>query len=83
MFLDESGNHDLKKIDPNYPVFVLGGVIVDEGYAKTVIEEEVNRFKKSWFGSTSPVLHTADITRNRHEFEILKDSKTREIFWRI
>ena len=80
MYLDESGNHDLKKIDPNYPVFVLGGVIVDESYAEAAMEEEVNQFKMSWFGSTSPVLHTADITRNRLEFEILKDSKTREGF---
>ena len=80
MYLDESGNHDLKKIDPNYPVFVLGGVIVDESYAETVMEEEVNEFKMSWFGSTSPVLHTADITRNRLEFEILKDGVTRERF---
>ena len=80
MYLDESGNHDLKKIDPNYPVFVLGGVIVDESYAETVMEEEVNQFKVSWFGSTSPVLHTADMTRNSLEFEILKDSKTRERF---
>ncbi len=30
MFLDESGNHDLTGIDLQYPVFVLGGVIVDE-----------------------------------------------------
>ncbi len=80
MYLDESGNHDLKKIDPNYPVFVLGGVIVEEGYAETVMEEEVSQFKMSWFGSTSPVLHTADITRNRLEFEILKHRKTRERF---
>ena len=80
MYLDESGNHDLKKIDPNYPLFVLGGVIVDESYATTVMEEEVNQFKMSWFGSTSPVLHTADITRNRFEFEILKDGETRKRF---
>ncbi len=80
MYLDESGNHDLKKMDPNYPVFVLGGVIVDESYATTVMEEEVNQFKMSWFGSTSPVLHTADITRNRLEFEILQDGETRKRF---
>ena len=80
MYLDESGDHNLEKIDPDYPVFVLGGVIVDESYAETVMEEEVNQFKMSWFGSTSPVLHTADITRNRLEFEILKDGKTRERF---
>ena len=29
LFLDESGDHNLTIIDPLYPVFVLGGVIID------------------------------------------------------
>lgn len=29
LFLDESGSHDLAVIDPAYPVFVLGGAIID------------------------------------------------------
>lgn len=33
LFLDESGDHNLAVIDPAYPVFVLGGVIVDDQYA--------------------------------------------------
>ena len=28
LFLDESGDHSLAKIDPQYPLFVLGGIIV-------------------------------------------------------
>ena len=28
LFLDESGDHNLAVIDPQYPLFVLGGVIV-------------------------------------------------------
>ena len=35
LYLDESGDHSLSVIDPQYPVFVLGGVIVDVGYAAT------------------------------------------------
>ena len=29
LFLDESRDHSLSVIDPQYPVFVLGRVIVD------------------------------------------------------
>jgi hypothetical protein len=29
MFLDESGDHNLIVSDPNHPIFVLGGVIMD------------------------------------------------------
>ena len=82
LYLDESGNHDLRKIDPDYPVFVLGGVIVEDNYAKTVLEMEVGSFKLRWFGSTSTVLHTADMVRNRNEFGILQDSGVRERFYR-
>jgi hypothetical protein len=36
LFLDESGDHNLSVIDPQYPLFVLGGIIVDQDYAKGV-----------------------------------------------
>ena len=39
LFLDESGDHNLTVIDPNYPVFVLGGVIVDQEYADGPLAE--------------------------------------------
>ena len=32
--LDESGDANLEQIDPAYPVFVLGGVILDDDYAR-------------------------------------------------
>jgi hypothetical protein len=32
MFLDESGDHNLKVIDPNHPVFALVGCIFEENY---------------------------------------------------
>ena len=38
LFLDESGSHNLRVVDPDYPVFVLGGVIIgsDEELAATL-----------------------------------------------
>ena len=82
LYFDESGNHNLRKIDPDYPVFVLGGVIVGDRYAKTVLESDVERFKLRWFGSTKSVLQTADMVRNRNEFGILRNSEVRERFYR-
>jgi hypothetical protein len=43
LFLDESGDHSLNKIDTQYPVFVLGGCIVDGGYHDSQMTEEVQR----------------------------------------
>ena len=81
LFLDESGDHNLSQIDPQYPMFVLGGVIVDKEYSDGLLTDELNAFKKSLFGRTKIVLHTADIVRNRNGFERLKDAGFRLQFF--
>ena len=35
VFLDESGDDNLQNIDPRYPVFVLGAVVIEKGYRRT------------------------------------------------
>ncbi|MDQ3411427.1 MAG: DUF3800 domain-containing protein [Chloroflexota bacterium] len=58
LYLDESGNHDLNptKIAPNYPVFVLGGVIVDRAHVRNVIEPDIRQFKRTHFGREDVIL---------------------------
>ena len=82
MFLDESGDHNLSVIDPQYPLFVLGGVIMDAEYVRDVLTPRVQAFKRMLFGNERLVLHTADITRNRNGFERLKDTGFRTEFYR-
>ena len=81
LFLDESGDHSLAAIDPEYPVFVLGGVLVDADYADRALEEEVAQFKLDTLGRSDIVLHTMDIVRERNGFEALTDSAFRERFY--
>ena len=81
LFLDESGDHNLSIIDTSYPVFVLGGVIVDKDYADGPLTEAFDSFKRELFGRTDIVLHTADIVRNRNGFEELKNSEFRTRFY--
>lgn len=81
MYLDESGNHDLLRIDGQYPVFVLGGVIVDSAYADGEMSERVRTFKRDFFGSEDVILHTSEIARNQNAFECLKNKTTRERFY--
>lgn len=82
LYLDESGDHNLAVIDPSYPLFVLGGVIMEQRYAEGPLEEALGRFKRDLFGRDDLVLHTADITRNRNGFERLKEPAFRERFYR-
>lgn len=81
LFLDESGDHNLSVIDPSYPLFVLGGVIVDQRYAEGQLEDTLRAFKRRLFGRDDLILHTADITRNRNGFEPLKERAFRERFY--
>jgi hypothetical protein len=81
LFLDESGDHNLSVIDPQYPLFVLGGVIMDLDYAKGAATDLINAFKESLFGDSNIHLHTADITRNRNGFDKLKDTQFRQRFY--
>lgn len=81
MFLDESGDHNLEVIDPQYPMFVLAGVIMEQHYAQGELEQKIAQFKQDLFGRTDIILHTADITRNRNGFENLKDRAFRQRFF--
>jgi Protein of unknown function (DUF3800) len=58
MFLDESGDHNLAKIDPRYTVFVLGGIIVDRTYARTTMRDCIRQLKLDFFDDPDIVLHT-------------------------
>lgn len=80
LFLDESGDHNLIKIDNQYPIFVLGGVIIDKEYLP-ILDQKVNDFKIKFFGNKDIILHTADISRNKNGFESLKDTEFREKFF--
>ena len=81
LFLDESGDHNLQYISNDYPIFVLGGCIVEHNYYKKQLKPEVDNFKISFFKSKDIILHTRDITRNKGVFEKLKDKKTRNQFY--
>jgi len=81
LFLDESGDHSLGRVDPQYPVFVLGGIVVESDYSQHVLEPRVAEFQRSLFGREDLILHTADICRNKNGFERLVDSHFRQYFY--
>jgi hypothetical protein len=80
LYLDESGSQNFRKVEPSYPVFVLGGIIVDRVYARTKLEDRLRAFKETFFGRDDIVLHTADIVRARNGFESLTEPASRARF---
>jgi len=81
MFLDESGDHSLDKIDTSYPMFVLAGCIFDFDYYSTVAEPKINELKIKYFGKTDLILRSYDIRKQKGSFSSLVDKKKREEFY--
>ena len=54
---------------------------MDDEYAESHLTKVLNEFKQEMFDATDVVLHTADITRNRNGFELMKDSSFRSRFY--
>ena len=64
LFIDESGDHNLlpEKIDPQFPLFVLTGIVF-EGKEYKKFQKELLKFKKSIFGTEKIILHAKELTR--------------------
>ncbi|MGH7233530.1 MAG: DUF3800 domain-containing protein [Nitrospiraceae bacterium] len=81
LFLDESGDHSLDVIDPQYPLFVLGGYIMDLHYHESVATPLLNAYKHRLFGTSDFILHTAEIVRRKGPFQKLTDHTFRDKFY--
>lgn len=82
VYVDESGDHGLTNIDPNYPVFVLAFCIVEkETYIRQIVPA-VQRLKFDYFGHDMVVLREADIRKSRPPFDILMNPVVRDPFYR-
>ncbi|MCO6050879.1 DUF3800 domain-containing protein [Mesorhizobium sp. RP14(2022)] len=80
IYVDESGDHSLTSIDPNFPVFCLAFCIFKK---QDYIDRAVplmQAFKFRWFGHDTVVMHESDITKKRKAFHFLQYDDKRERF---
>lgn len=79
-FIDESGDFELAKIDPKYPVCAQCALTstVDEYLAKAV--PNLLKIKYSFFGDECVIMHGHKIRKRSAPFDILRDDKIREEF---
>ena len=71
VYADESGDHGLVSIDPEYPVFALTFCMIRKlDYADTIVPA-IQRFKFDFWGHDAVVLHEHDIRKSKGEFAIL------------
>lgn len=80
VFVDESGDHGITRVAPEYPVFVLLFVIVRKDDYVDRVCRDVQRLKLAFWGHDEVVLHENEIRKPAGPFRILIDRDTRERF---
>lgn len=80
LFLDESGDHGIVNIDPNFTVFVLAGILISEPDYK-VLEHQIKDLKREFWGDKKVILHSRDIRKCEKEFVLLFDMDVKKSFY--
>ena len=80
IYVDESGDHSLESINPEYPLFVLTFSLAAKVDYQTQIAPKVVGFKHRWFGHEAVILHAHEIRKEKGDFKFLFDRKVREQF---
>lgn len=80
VFVDESGDHNLTQIDPQFPVFVLlFAILRKEDYVRHVCPG-LQKFKFEFWGHDEVVLHEHEIRKPFGNFLFLLQQSLRERF---
>jgi len=80
VYVDESGDHGLAAIDPQYPVFVLAFCIFRKEDYRLRAVPALQALKFKHFGHDMVVLHERDIRKAKDAFSFLTDIERREKF---
>lgn len=80
VFVDESGDHNLAVVNPQFPVFVLAFCLIKKSDYTNIICPKVQDFKLKWFGHDSCVLHEREIRKDKYPFDFLKTASKKQEF---
>jgi hypothetical protein len=82
VFVDESGDHGLETIDPQFPVFVLAFCLLSKSDYARILLPAITEFKFAHFGHDQVILHERDIRKDIGDFSILRDPSKKTAFMR-
>lgn len=80
LYIDETGDHGLTTINPDFPVFLLCGVLVSEEEYEN-IRSSFNSIKNRIWGNKQVVFHSRDIRKCEKEFVVLFDMELKRQFY--
>jgi hypothetical protein len=80
VYVDESGDHGLLSIDPQYPVFVLAFCIFHKDEYRLSASPALQELKFRYFGHDMVIFHEREIRKAQGPFRFLVDAGRRERF---
>lgn len=80
VYVDESGDHNLEKPDPAYPIFVLAFCIFEKERYVERVAPPVQQLKFEFFGHDMVILHEREIRKAGGPFRILQVPEVRSAF---
>lgn len=80
VYVDESGDHSLKTIDENYPLFVLALCVFHKRHYSEQVVPALEKFKFNYFGHDQVVLHENDIRKEKGAFNIFRSKGEKYLF---
>ena len=82
VFVDESGDHSLTSIDPQFPVFALSFCVVKKSDYVSSLVPAVQALKFKYWGHDAVVLHEHEIRKSKGDFAwLLTNRQKREEFY--
>jgi hypothetical protein len=80
VYVDESGDHGLISIDPEFPVFVLAFCIFEKQHYLESVVPAAQRIKFVHFGHDHVIFHEREIRKREPPFEFLKNRDRCNLF---
>jgi hypothetical protein len=80
LFVDESGDHGMVRLDPDYPIFALACCLIAKSDYVERITPALQRLKHEYWGHDEQVLHEHEIRKPNKDYSFLFDPDRRQAF---
>jgi len=80
LFIDESGDHGLSNLNPDFPIFLLCGIVISEKEYEG-LRISFDKIKQTIWNSPNVIFHSRDIRKCEKEFKYLFDLSLKAKFY--
>jgi hypothetical protein len=78
IYVDESGDHGILNVDPNYPIFVLAFCVFYKKHYSEKVVPALEKFKFNNFGHDIVIMHEREIRKETGPFKFINQAEKME-----